>query len=227
MPTWTDIITGGPDTANPNWSAMKPLPSGDALDLIGPISWQAPSGVSPHECLLADIQSTGETMLTNIADTPNSNRIAQRNIEIGGVCGWTLKNGTQASTIGVTFTATDGLGNSYVLQSGDQATVTFDDANGALLSGWNSHDHTGCTLTPGTGNVTVTLLSGFGQCTVQGANIAGNATSNVTSTVVPAQFSGTTINLGIATFFSNGGTLPPSPTNGATCSGTAQNGGPR
>jgi hypothetical protein len=37
----------------------------------------------------------------------------------------------------------------------------------------------------------------------------------MTSTVVPALFSGTQINLSIATFFSNGGTFVGNPTNGA------------
>jgi hypothetical protein len=225
-PTWTDIINGGPDAANPHWSASKTLPPGDALDLIGPISWQAPSNVSPHECLLANIQATGEAPPTNTADTPSSNQVAQRNIEVGGACSWTLTNGTQSSTLGVTFTATDGSGNSYVLQQGDAATVTFDDTNQALFNAWNSHAHPGCTLSPAGGKTTVTISTGFGQATVQGATIATNATSTVTSTVVPALFSGTTINLGIATFFSNGGTFVGKPTNGATCTGSAQNGGP-
>lgn len=70
----------------------------------------------------------------------------------------------------------------------------------------------------------MTLLAGFGQATVQGAPLAANATLNVTATVVPVLFSGTAINLGIETFFSNGGTTVP--INGSTCQGIAQNGGP-
>lgn len=185
-----------------------------------------PTGVSPHECLLANIQATGEAPPTNTADTPHSNQVAQRNIEVGGACSWTLTNGTQSSTLNVTFTATDSLGSVHVLQPGDAASVTFDDTNQALFNGWNSHAHPGCTLTQASGKTTVTLSTGFGQATVQGATIATNATSTVTSIVVPAQFSGATINLGIATFFSNGGTFVGNPTNGATCTGTAQNGGP-
>ena len=225
-PTWTDIINGGPDSSNPHWSATKTLPVGDALDLIGPISWIAPSNVSPHECLLANIQATGEAAPLNIADAPGSNQVAQRNIEVGGSCGWTLTNGTNSSNFGVVFSATDGLGQSYVLQAGDSSTVTFDDPSQTLFNGWNANPHPGCTLSQAGGKTLVTLSAGFGQATVQGATLASNATLNVTSTVVPALFSGTTINLRIATYFSNGGGIASSPTNGATCSGTAQNGGP-
>jgi hypothetical protein len=227
VPMWTDIINNGPDPTNIHWSATKDLPQRDALDIIGPISWQAPtSNVSPHECLLANIQAMGEAAPTNTADTPNSNQVAQRNIEVGGACVWTLTNGTQQSQLNVTFTAKDGLSQSYVLQAGDAASVTFDDPNQTLFKSWSANAHPGCTLNPVNGKTVVTISTGFGQASVQGAPLTANQTLNVTSSVVPALFSGTTINLGIATYFSNNGTFSPSPTNGATCSGSAQNGGP-
>jgi len=227
MPGWTDIINNGPDPTNIHWSDPKDLPQGDALDIVGPISWQAPSNVSPHECLLANIQAVGETAPTNTADTPTSNQVAQRNIEVGGACAWTLTNGIQQSQLNVTFTTKDGLSQSYVLQAGDAASVTFDDPNQALFNSWSANAPPGCTLSPVNGKTVVTISTGFGQASVQGAPLTANQTLNVTSSVVPVLFSGTTINLGIATFFSNSGTFSPTQTNGATCSGSAQNGGPR
>jgi hypothetical protein len=226
-PMWTDVINNGPDPNNIHWSATKDLPQGDALDIIGPISWQAPTNnVSPHECLLANIQAIGETAPANTADTPHSNQVAQRNIELGGACAWTLTNGNQQSQLNVAFTAKDDVGQSYVLQTGDAASVTFDDPNQTLFNGWSANAHPGCTLNPVNGKTVVTISTGVGQASVQGGPLTANATLNVTSTVVPALFSGTTINLGIATYFSNNGTFSPSPTNGGTCSGSAQNGGP-
>lgn len=226
-PSWNDIINNGPDSSNPHWSATKTLPAGDALDLIGPIAWTAPSNVSPHECLLANIQATGEAAPANIGDTPASNQVAQRNIEIGGSCGWTLTNGTNSSQLGVVFTATDGSGQAYVLKPGDSATVTFDDPSQVLFNSWNANPHPGCVLSQAGGKTTVTLNTDVGQATVQGAPLAINAKLNVTSQVVPALFSGTTINLRIATFFSSGGGIAANATNGATCSGTAQSGVPK
>ena len=225
-PTWTNVITDGPDPSNPNWSASKSLPFGDSLDIIGPIPWTAPSNVTPHECLLVNIQAAGETAPTNTADAPNSYQVAQRNIEIGGACSWTLKSGGQSSQLGLTVTATNSSGQPYSITSGDSATVTFDDTSQALFNAWNTNAHPGCTLSHnnGPGTTTITMNTGVGQATVQGGPIAGNATINVSSTVIPALFSGTTIDLRIATFLTNGGSI--SPTNGATCSATAQTGIP-
>jgi hypothetical protein len=228
MPAWTVIPPQNADPNNPAWSAPKPLPLGDSLDLIGPISWQAPGNVSPHECLLANIQAMGEVAPTNTSDTPSSKQVAQRNIEIGGACAWALANNNQPSQLSVTFTTKDGNSQPYLLQSGDAVSIVFDDINQALYNSWNANAHPGCTLTPGPGKTTVTLLAGFGQVTVTGAPLPASATLNVTATVVPVLFSGTAINLGIETFFGNGsGTTVPVPINGSTCQGTAQNGGPR
>jgi hypothetical protein len=227
-PTWTDIITSGPDSSNPNWSQSKPLPPGDSLDIIGPIHWTAPSNVSPHECLLVNVQAAGEAAPTVTADTPGSYQVAQRNIEIGGDCGWTLTNGTQSSQLGVTLTATDGNGQSYQLVSDDSATVTFDDPGQALLNGWSNHPHPGCSLSHDSshGTTTLKMKPGVGKATVQGAPFAAGATINVSSTVIPALFSGTTIDLQIATFLTDG-TITQNPTNGSSCSATAENGVPK
>ncbi len=225
-PVWKDVITNGPDPANPSWSASKNLLLGDSLDIIGPIHWTAPSNVNPHECLLVDIQATGENAPTNTFDAPDSYQVAQRNIEIGGACGWTLTNGNQASQLGIKLTATDGNGQPYVLASGDSAKVTFPDPGQSLFNGWNGNAHPGCTLTHdnGQGTTTVTINAGVGQATIQGAPIAANASLNVSSTVIPALFSGTTISLQIATFLTSGGSISGNPTNGASCSATAQPG---
>jgi len=226
MPTWNDITPQNPDPNNPHWTATKSLPATDALDIIGPITWKAPGNVSPHECLLANIQAIGEMAPSNVADTPHSNQIAQRNIEVGGACAWGLTNGAQASQLGVTFTTKDASSQSYLLQSGDAVSVVFDDSNQALFNAWNANPHPGCTLSAGGGKTTVTLLTGFGQATVQGAPLSANATLNVTATVVPTLFSGTAISLGIETFFGNG-TGTTVPINGSTCQGRAESGPPR
>jgi hypothetical protein len=225
--TWTDVITNGPDSGNPHWSASKILSVGDNLDIIGPIPWTAPSGVTPHQCLLVNIQANGESAPTptNISNAPNSYQVAQRNIEIGNACGWTLKNGNKDSLLSLSLTTTDGAGQSYLVSSSDAVTATFDDSNGTLYTGWSSSPHPGCTLSqPSPDKTMITMSSGVGRVTVKGASIAANALINVSASVIPALYSGTTIGLQIATYLTNGGLLNSSPTNGATCSGTADTG---
>jgi hypothetical protein len=225
-PVWTDVITNPSDPSNLHWSAAKDLLSGDALDLIGPITWTAPSGVTPHECLRVDIQAAGEAAPADTTNVFDSYQIAQRNIEIGNACTWSLANGAQSSQLGVSLTATNTSGQSYLLASGDSVTVTFDDPGLALLAAWSANAHPGCSVAPGTApNTTMlTMNTGVGRATVEGGPLAANAVLNVSSSVIPAEFSGTTIDLAIATYFTNGGTIMGPASNGATCSAKASTG---
>lgn len=223
-PIWTDVITNGSDSNNPNWSDPKNLPQTDHLDIIGPIHWTAPDNVSPHECLLVDIQADGEGVPTNAYNAPGSYQVAQRNVEIGNDCSWTLANGSQSSQLSLSLTTTDLGGQSYVVGASDTVKVTFYDAGQSLYNSWQSNAHTGCTLGQDSQcNTVLTMNSGVGRATVKGATLAANATMNVSSSVVPALYSGTTIDLQIATYLTNGGTIT-SPTNGAACSATADTG---
>jgi hypothetical protein len=222
---WTDIITSGSDPSNPNWSAPKTLSLGDNLDLIGPIAWKAPSGVSPHQCLLVNIQANGESAPTNISDAPKSYQVAQRNIEIGSACGWTLANGKKDSQVALLLTTTDSGGQSYLVGTNDSVTVTVDDANQNLFNAWSGNPHPGCNISqPSSGKTMLTMITGMGQASVKGATLPANASIMVASSVIPALYSGTTIDLRIATYLSNGGSISGS--NGSTCSATAEAGEP-
>jgi hypothetical protein len=222
---WTDIITSGSDPSNPNWSAPKTLSLGDNLDLIGPIAWKAPSGVSPHQCLLVNIQANGESAPTNISDAPKSYQVAQRNIEIGSACGWTLANGNKDSQVALLLTTTDSGGQSYLVGTNDSVTVTVDDANQNLFNAWSGNPHPGCNISqPSSGKTMLTMITGMGQASVKGATLPANASIMVASSVIPALYSGTTIDLRIATYLSNGGSISGS--NGSTCSATAEAGEP-
>ncbi len=221
-PMWTDVITSSDNF----FASPVPVPAFGS-NVIGPIIWNAAATADPHQCLLAVIKSPQELAPANMTDTPSSNQVAQRNIEIGGSCDWTLTNGTQSSQLGVVFTATDAQHQSYLLKTGDTATITFDDPTQALFNGWSANPHPGCTLSPANQNTqtVVTMTTGVGQAIVQGATLASGTSLKVTSAVVPALFSGQTINVGIASYFSNGGAIT-NPVNGSTCSGTAENGQP-
>jgi hypothetical protein len=223
-PTWTNVLTTGPDSSNPNWSGPINLSQTDHLNIIGPITWIAPGGVSPHECLLVNIQAEGEGAPTNADDAPGSYQVAQRNVEIGNDCSWTLKNGAQESQLSLSLTTTDLGGQSYLVGASDTVTVTLHDAGQSQYGSWQNNPHTGCTVGQDSqGNTVLTMNSGVGQATAKGPTLAASATMNVSSSVVPALYSGTTIDLQIATYLTNGGTIT-SPTNGATCSATAYTG---
>jgi hypothetical protein len=54
--------------------------------------------------------------------------------------------------------------------------------------------------------------------------LASNQSANVSSTVTPALYSGTTIDLQIAVTLTNGGNISGAVSNGATCQATASQG---
>jgi hypothetical protein len=236
MPTWQDVISNGPDPANPNWSGVISVPAADD-NIIGPIHWVAPNSLSvnPHECLLVNIQADNEAAppAASMAATPDNYQIAQRNVEVGGQCLWALSNGAQASQLGVTLTTTyasngqTNAGQVYPVGANDTVKVVFDDPGLSLFAAWTSSTNpkppVGCTVTSqptggtaGTGSTTVTLNAGQSWATVSGASLSANESLNVNATVNPAVFSGTTIVLAVAANLTGPGGAISS--NGATCS---------
>jgi hypothetical protein len=191
-PGWQDVITNGPDPSNPNWSSTISVGAED-YDIIGPIPWTAPNStsISPHECLLVNIQADDEASppAVDMADTPESFQIAQRNVEIGGECTWALDNGSQTSQLAVSFTtsfASNGQvngGQSYPVGPNDRVEVVFDDPGLKLYAAWTASSNpkppTGCTVTSeptggtiGAGSTTVAMSPGQSWAAVSGATLA-------------------------------------------------------
>jgi hypothetical protein len=221
-PIWTEVIPGG----NPYSTPIPMIPPYSSA-LIGPITWPVPSQVTdPHQCLLADIQAEEEPPASNTLDTPGSNQVAQRNIEIGNDCAWTLTNGMGANGLASitikTLTGTS-TGQPYAPTANDTVQVMFQDPTGAFAAAWKPGPNAGYTVS-NVGGVTKVQLVSIGFVVLPTIPLAPGTTVSVTSNVVPAPFTGTVIDLQIGVVLSNGGTTTN--TNGASCQATAQQGNP-
>jgi len=197
---------------------------------IGPIPWIAPQTVDPHQCLLAIIKGTQEPAPLNLTDTPNSNQIAQRNIEVGNNCAWNLVNGTGANGTGaITIKTVTGTvdGQPYTPVAGEVIQVQFADQGGqTFLTHWPTPPGANPPYTVTyANNVTTVQLFSTGFVVLPSVSLAANLTTSVTSQVIPALFSGTVIDLQISAALSNGGTFPVV-SNGASCQATATQGRP-
>jgi hypothetical protein len=209
-------------------------------DILGPFVWTVPTNIdSPHQCLLVDIIAAGgedapssdKSVMGNMWDAPNSYQVAQRNLEVGNDCSYSLVNGTGASgQLTLTLQATSG-GQAYQPTPNDVVQVTFDDPGQQWGLSWPGGGTAGYTKsyaatggTAGTGATTIQLLQG--QVTLLVTMSAGDS-RNVASYVLPEFGSGTTIdmNLGASLALSSSpggsGGLGFSVTNGLTCQATA------
>jgi hypothetical protein len=227
-PTWTDIIANTSD----NYSASPITVPRFASAFIGPIPWTAPQTADPHECLLADIKATGEAAPVNSTDTPGSNQVAQRNIEIGNDCNWTLTNGTGASgTTSITLKTLTGTSNGqpYTPAAGDVVQVMFSDPNGqTFASVWTTPPGSNPPYTvTNANNVTTVQLISTSFVSLPAVALASNQRVTVSSNVIPALFSGTTIDVQIGATLTNGGGTSPAVSNGASCQATATQGPPK
>jgi hypothetical protein len=75
--------------------------------------------------------------------------------------------------------------------------------------------------------VTTVQLISTGFVTLPPVALASNQTVSVGSNVIPALFSGTTIEVQIAAALTNGGGTSPAATNGVSCVATASQGPPK
>lgn len=219
-PVWTDVIA----TADNYFAATVNVPRFGS-NFVGPIPWQAPATADPHECLVAIIKGASEPAPANVNDTPGSNQIAQRNIEIGNDCSWKLNNGTGANGMGTitlkTLTGTQD-GQPYTPQPGDDVRIMFADPGGTTFAAaWPTPPGANPPYTvTNVNNVTTVKLISTGFVTLPKVALASGQSVNVSSEVIPALFSGTVIDLQIGAALTNGGTIPVV-NNGASCQATA------
>ena len=136
---WSQVTNGeywGNSTQMENGNITVPA-GGRAL--LGPFLWHAPDNYSGsgHKCILAAIKSDSQAAPSDPTDAPNSNQVAQRNIQIDS-CDFGLTNATtSAATVRLTLTASPPeviLG----LTGEDNVSVSIDDADGSWYSTWYS-----------------------------------------------------------------------------------------
>ena len=123
-------------------------PAGGAA-LIGPIPFTAPtSGIGDgHWCIIAAIQGTGEAAPAKPFDAPDSNQVAQRNVQFASPCIFPLTNGTASTgNVDITLSVTPNTGTKPSLTSGPDVQVSFDDTDSSWFNVWNSQPGNGSTF---------------------------------------------------------------------------------
>jgi hypothetical protein len=217
---WVPITTtnGGQATyLGDNLSTTGITVTAGTENLIGPIPFTAPTtGIGDgHKCILAAIEADGEGPITGTAstDAPDSNQIAQRNLQFVGTCEYPLTNATTSSgSVQLTLTVTPDTGTPPSLTALPDVGVTFDDADSTWFNAWSSqaageaqptfqvtHDATANTTTVRLGTFSivlnpVTLAAGASRNATGNFNLASggaSATLQITAVLTEAGPTGT------------------------------------
>jgi hypothetical protein len=124
-------------------AAGNTVPAG-GKSLIGPFRYHAPaSGFGDgHKCLMAAITATGELPVSNFFDAPNSNQVAQRNVQLEN-CAFPLTNATGSSgEVEITLSVAPAEA-APSLSALPNVSVTFDDDNAAWYNVWVAQPENG------------------------------------------------------------------------------------
>jgi hypothetical protein len=189
--------------------------------LIGPLSFTAPtSGIgNGHKCLLAAIEADGELPPANSTDAPDSNQVAQRNLQFVMPCAYQLTNSSIVDgNVQITLTVTPNTGTAPSLTGFPDIEVTFDDADSSWFNVWNAQAGSGTTfsVTHNGGTNSTTVRLGAFSVAFNSVPLAASHTRNATGIINPT--SGGTLTLQITGTLTAGG----SPfTNGGSCTATA------
>ena len=154
--------------------------------IIGPFPWM-PDG-SGHKCLLAAIAAGSETRPQASALPPvlppafSSNQIAQRNLQIGSSCTYSITNSQSSSAnllLGISVTpATPTPGSS----GGPAISVSFGDPGGVWAAEWTGLP--GLSVTSDNTTTTVVLSSSYVELT--SVPLAGGQSPSATIDILPA-----------------------------------------
>jgi len=214
-------VTGGTyvgDAASPGGETVV----AGTRSLIGPLTFTAPtSGIGDgHKCLLAAILANGEPAVANTFDAPNSNQVAQRNVQFSQ-CTYPLTN-LQTADGSVTITLTAAPPEvTPSLTANPNLAFTFDDGDGSWFAVWNAQTGNGTAfaVTNAAGKTTVRL--GTNSVTLNPVTLHPNESRNAVGTLgLPG---GVTATLSVqATMTGPSGTFTVS--NGASCTQTGFSG---
>jgi hypothetical protein len=217
---WSSI-TGNNYVGNNMSSTGVTVPAGGQA-LIGPLPFTAPTtGIgNGHKCLLAAIEADGEPAPVNSTDAPNSNQVAQRNLEFVSPCVFQLTNGTSSNgNVQITLTVTPNSNTPPSLTGSPDVEVTFDDVDSSWFNVWNSQAGNGTTfaVTHSNGTNSTTVRLGAFSVVLNPAPLMASQSRNATGNINPT--SGTlTLQLG-ATLTDSGGQVLAN--NGGSCTATA------
>jgi hypothetical protein len=216
-----ESITGGVYVGNNMSSSGVTVPAGGEA-LIGPLTFTAPTtGIgNGHKCMLAAIQADGEPPPTNSTDAPDSNQVAQRNLQFIAPCAFPLTNGTTTDgNVQITLSVTPNTGTGPSLTTLPQVAVDFDDADSSWYNVWNSQTGNGTTFAVTHNSVSskTTVTLGTFSVALNAVPLTANQTRNATGIIEPETGS-LTLQIGATLTDSSGKVLV---TNGGSCTATA------
>ena len=220
LSTQWSSITGGNYVGDGGSSTGVSVPAGGQA-LIGPLPFTAPtSGIGTgHKCLLAAISADGEPAPANSSDAPDSNQVAQRNVQFIGPCQYPVTNATVSNgNVQITLTATPNTGTTPSLTGAPDVGATFDDADSSWFNVWSSQAGKGTTFAVShSGNTTTVRLGAF-SVAMDPVPLNAGRTRTLTANIDPV--SGDTLTLQIAATLKDlsGNTLV---TNGGSCTQSA------
>jgi len=193
--------------------------SGQAL--IGPLPFTAPTtGIGTgHKCILAAVEADAEGPPSNSTDAPDSNQVAQRNVEFVSPCVYPLPNATTSNgNVQITLTVTPNTGTTPSLTGFPDVEVTFDDADSSWFNVWNTQAGNGTTfsVTHNGGTNSTTVRLGAFSVALNSVPLSAGQTRNATGIINPT--SGGTLTLQIAATLTAGSQVV---NNGGSCVATS------
>jgi len=215
---WAPVTNGQYVGNNGSVTGVTAPAGGEAL--IGPIPFTAPTtGIgNGHKCILAAIDADGEPPPANQFDAPDSNQVAQRNVQFVGPCVFPLTNATTSNgSAQITLSVTPMTGAVPSLTALPDVEVAFDDADSSWFNAWTSQTGNGSSfaVTHSAGSTTVRL--GSFSVALNPVPLAAGQSRNATGTTNLSSGSGS-VTLQIAatlTETSGGGTVMVQ--NGGSC----------
>lgn len=211
---WTPI-TGTQYVGDNGSSTGVTVPAGGEA-LIGPLPFTAPTtGLGDgHKCVLAAIEGNGEPAPANSSDAPDSNQVAQRNMQFVGPCAYPLSNATtSAGNAQITLSVTPITGTPPSLTALPDVEATFDDADSSWFNVWQSAPGNGTTysVTHSSSANTSTIRLGTFSVALAPVPLSAGQTRNMTAAINPAsgsltlQIEGTLTGPGNQVLVTNGG----------------------
>jgi hypothetical protein len=170
--------------------------------------------------MLAAIEGDSELAPANSTDAPNSNQVAQRNLEFISPCVFPLTNATSSNgNVQITLTMTPNSNTPPSLTGFPDIEMTFDDADSSWFNVWNSQagNGTAFTVTHNNGTNSTTVRLGAFSVALNEVPLNAGQSRNATGNINPS--SGTlTLQLGATLTDASGHVLV---NNGGSCTVTA------
>lgn len=218
-------ITGGNFVGN-NMSATGVTVPAGGVALIGPLSFTAPTTGfgNGHRCILAAITADQEGPPANPTDAPDSNQVAQRNIQFVAPCDFPLTNATTAGgNLQLTLTVAPSTGTPPSLTGLPDIEMAFDDADQSWFNTWKNQSGNGTKFAVShsttTGKTTVRL--GTFSVALDAVTLGAGQTRDATGTTnLPSNAPSITLQMA-ASLTETGPSGPVTIQNGGSCIGTA------